>query len=274
MSAALELAPVVGIVSACLALAVSRATYYRRFYGEATCARPRPRPARALTIDERGEVLDVLNSERFVDVAPAAIVVTLLDEEKYLCSTRTMYRILEAEGEVRARRNQLTHPEYKKPELMARAPNQVWTWDITKLLGRQKWQHFYLYIVIDLFSRYVVGWMISTKENAALAKRLISETCAKEGIEEGQLTLHSDRGAPMTSKTMAQLMADLEITKSHSRPHVSDDNPFSESQFKTMKYQPNFPDRFESIEAARAYCRSFFPWYNDEHRHSGIAMLT
>lgn len=274
MSSVLELGPVVGIVAACLALAVSRATYYRRFHGVATCAPPRPSPARALTVQDRDAVLGVLNSERFIDVAPAAIAATLLDEGTYLCSTRTMYRILDDAGEVRERRDQLTHPEYKKPELMATGPNQVWTWDITKLRGPQKWHHFYLYVVIDMFSRYVVGWLISTKENATLAKRLISETCAKESIEEGQLTIHSDRGAPMTSKTVAQMMADLEITKSHSRPHVSDDNPFSESQFKTLKYRPDFPDRFDSIEVARQHCRSFFPWYNDEHRHSGIAMLT
>jgi putative transposase len=219
-------------------------------------------------------VLDVANSERFADTAPAEIVATLLDEKKYLGSVRTFYRILARAGEVRERRDQLRHPEYKKPELLATAPNQVWTWDITKLLGPEKWKYFYLYVVLDLFSRYVVGWLLAKHENATHAKRLIRETFKKQGVEEGQLTIHGDRGAPMTSKTLAQLMADLTITKSHSRPQVSDDNPFSESQFKTMKYQPEYPDRFSSLGEALNHSRQFFDWYNKEHRHSGIAFLT
>jgi putative transposase len=218
-------------------------------------------------------VLDVANSDRFVDAAPAEIVATLLEDGTYYCSTRSLYRYLADEGLVRERRDQLRHPEYKKPQLLATKPNEVWTWDITKLLGPEKWKYFYLYVVLDLFSRYVVGWLLAEHENASLAKRLISETYAKEGIEDGQLTIHGDRGAPMTSKTLAQLMADLAITKSHSRPHVSDDNPFSESHFKTLKYRPDFPGRFSGFEAAHAHAREFFDWYNGQHRHSGIAYL-
>ena len=272
MIAVEEIAPVVGIVVACAALAVSRATFYRRQV--VTCAKPRPSPARALTEEERQCVLAVVNSERFVDSAPAEIVSTLLDEARYLCSVRTMYRILENAGEVRERRDQLRHPEYKKPQLLAEAPNRVWSWDISRLLCVEKWRYLHLYVILDIFSRYVVGWMIAEHENAEHAKRLIRETCAKQNIEEGQLIIHSDRGKPMTSKTLAQLMVDLAITKSHSRPHVSDDNPFSESHFKTMKYQPDFPNRFEGMRDALEYCRGFFDWYNNDHQHSGIAYLT
>lgn len=274
MNAAHELSCIVGVRDACATLLVSRATFYRRRSAVATCAPKRPAPPRTLSTDERKAVLDIANSERFVDTAPAEIVATLLDEKKYLCSVRTMYRILADAGEIRERRDQLRHPEYKKPELLATAPNQVWSWDITKLLGPEKWKYFYLYVIIDIFSRYVVGWLLAEHENATLAKRLISETCKKQRIEEGQLTIHGDRGAPMTSKTLAQLMADLTITKSHSRPQVSDDNPFSESHFKTMKYQPDYPDRFPSPTAARDHSRAFFAWYNNHHRHSGVAFLT
>ena len=185
-----------------------------------------------------------------------------------------MYRILAAQQPVRERRNQLTHPRYTKPELVATAPNQTWSWDITRLLGPKRWTYFYLYVVLDIFSRYVVGWMIAERESAALASRLIEQSCLKQGIEPQVLTLHSDRGAPMTSKCTAQLLADLGVTRSLSRPQVSDDNPFSEAQFKTLKYHPGFPGRFADITAAIAFCRSFFPWYNTEHRHAGIAMLT
>ena len=272
MNAVEELAPVVGVAAACAALAVPRSTYYR--HQVVGCAKPRPKPSRALGTIEEQRVLDVANSERFVDVAPAEIVNTLFEEQIYLCSTRTMYRILAKSGEVRERRDQLRHPDYKKPELMATGPNQVWTWDITKLLRFEKWSYFYLYVILDLFSRYVVGWLIADHENATHAKRLIRETCKKEHIEDGQLTIHSDRGAPMTSKTMAQMLSDLVITKSHSRPQVSNDNPFSESQFKTMKYQPDFPNRFGPMHEARAHFTDFFRWYNHEHRHSGIAYLT
>jgi len=219
-------------------------------------------------------VLDVLHSERFVDTSPAEVVATLMDEQEYLCSERTMYRILSSEDEVRERRNQLRHPHYAKPELLATGPNQVWSWDITKLKGPVKWTYFYLYVMLDIFSRYVVGWMIAQRENAQLAQRLIRESYEKENIEPGQLTIHSDRGSPMKAKSTGQFLADLGVTKSHSRPHVSDDNPYSESQFKTCKYRPGFPDRFGSQQHALGWGRVFFPWYNQEHRHSGIAMLT
>jgi len=209
-----------------------------------------------------------------MDKAPATVYATLLDEGTYLCSTRTMYRILGEEGEVRERRDQLRHPHYSAPQLLATGPNQVWSWDITKLLGPVKWSYFYLFVILDLFSRYVVGWMIAHRESAVLAERLIRETCEKQNIEPGQLTIHADRGSSMTSKPVALLMADLGITKTHSRPHVSDDNPYSESQFKTLKYHPTFPERFGSIEDARSFCQQFFPWYNTEHRHSGIGLLT
>jgi putative transposase len=218
-------------------------------------------------------VLDILHTERFVDKAPTEIYATLLDEGTYHCSVRTMYRILAEAGEVRERRNQARHPKYKAPELLATAPNQVWSWDITKLRGPVKWSYYYLYVILDIFSRFVVGWMIAYRESAALAKRLIAETCEKENIQPGQLTVHSDRGSPMKSKTVAFLLADLGVTKSHSRPYVSDDNPYSESQFKTLKYRPDFPARFGSIQDARSFCRRFFPWYNQEHRHSGIGLM-
>ena len=216
----------------------------------------------------------MLAGPRFVDRAPAEVVATLLDEGHYLCSERTMYRILAADQPVRERRNQREHPQYSKPELVATAPNQTWSWDITKLLGPTKWTYFYLYVVLDIFSRYAVGWMVADRENSALAGRLIEETCHKQGVQPQVLTLHSDRGAPMTSKCTAQLLADLGVTRSLSRPQVSDDNPFSEAQFKTLKYHPGFPGRFHDITAAIAFCRTFFPWYNTEHRHGGIAMLT
>jgi putative transposase len=218
--------------------------------------------------------LDALNSERFVDQAPAEVYATLLDEGVYLCSQRTMYRTLAKEGQVRERRAQLQHPTYKRPELLARQPNEVWSWDITKLLGPAKWTYYYLYVMLDIFSRYVVGWMVAYRELAALAERLIQETCEKQRIGRDQLTIHADRGTSMRSKPVALLLADLGITKSHSRPYVSNDNPFSEAQFRTLKYRPGFPDRFGSIEDARAFCQVFFPWYNTEHRHSGIGLMT
>ena len=272
--AAQELAVQVGVAPACQALGVSRATFYRRHRPLPGHQQPRPTPARALRESERKEVLDVLASARFVDRSPAEVLATLLDEGEYLCSERTMYRVLGANQAVRERRNQREHPAYAKPELVATGPNQVWSWDVTKLLGPKKWTYFYLYVLLDIFSRYVVGWMVADRENSALAGRLIAQTCHKQGVEPQVLTLHSDRGAPMTSKCTAQLLADLGVTRSLSRPQVSDDNPFSEAQFKTLKYHPGFPDRFQDIAAAIAFCRSFFPWYNTEHRHGGIAMLT
>jgi putative transposase len=272
--AAQELAPQVGVAPACAALGVSRATFYRRQRPVSERQQPRATPARALAENEREQVLDVLASPRFVDRSPGEVVATLLDEGEYLCSERTMYRILAASAPVRERRNQLEHPRYEKPQLVATAPNQVWSWDITKLLGPKKWSYFYLYVLLDIFSRYVVGWMVAERESSALAARLIEQTCLKQGVEPEVLTLHSDRGAPMTSKCTAQLLADLGITRSLSRPQVCDDNPFSEAQFKTLKYHPGFPGRFQGIDEASGYCRSFFPWYNTEHRHGGLSMLT
>ena len=218
-------------------------------------------------------MLETLHSDRFVDQAPATIYATLLDEGRYHCSIRTLYRILEAQAEVRERRNQLRHPVYQKPELLATAPNQVWSWDITKLRGPVTWSSFYLYVILDIFSRYVVGWMLAPAESATLAQRLITDTCLKQQIEPGQLTLHADRGASMTAKSVALLLADLGITKTHSRPYTSDDNPFSEAHFKTLKYRPEFPERFGSLDEARIFCQRFFPWYNGEHRHAGIGLM-
>ena len=272
--AAQELALQVGVAPACQALGVSRATFYRRQRPTPGHQQPRPTPARALCESEREQVLDVLASARFVDRSPAEVVATLLDDERYLCSERTMYRVLAASAPVRERRNQREHPQYTKPELVATGPNQCWSWDITKLLGPKKWTYYYLYVLLDIFSRYVVGWMVADRENSALAGRLIEQTCHKQGVEPKVLTLHSDRGAPMTSKCTAQLLADLGVTRSLSRPQVSDNNPFSEAQFKTLKYHPGFPGRFLGIEPAIGHRRSFFPWYNTEHRHGGISMLT
>ena len=276
MDAVEILAPDVGTKADCKSLGISRAGMYRRRTIGAT-PRPlkkRPSPPRTLSVPEKQEVLDTLHSERFQDKAPHEVYATLLDEERYLCSIRTMYRILEDNAEVKERRNQLRHPDYKKPELLATGPNQVWSWDITKLSGPVKWSYFYLYVILDIFSRYVVGWMVAPCESAILAEQLIGETCTKQNIQKGQLTIHADRGSSMKSKPVAFLMADMGITKTHSRPYTSDDNPFSEAQFKTLKYRPDFPDRFGSIEDARQFCRTFFAWYNNEHKHTGISLLS
>jgi len=274
MDAVDQLAPTVGIASACDVLGLPRASFYRRPVFGPMPLKIRPSPARALSPEERTNVRILLNSTRFQDCAPAAIQATLLDEGQYLCSTRTMYRMLEQDGASRERRDQLTHPAYQKPELLATAPNQLWSWDITKLRGPVKWNYFYLYVILDVFSRYVVGWMIAPREAAVLATKLIEETCEKHLIQPDKLTIHADRGSSMRSKPVAFLLADLSITKTHSRPYTSNDNPYSESQFRTMKYRPEFPDRFGCIQDARAFCQRFFPWYNDDHRHSGIGMLT
>lgn len=274
MEATVELAESVGIASACEALAVSRSTFYRHSNPRDAVDPVRPISHRRLSEVERQQVLNVLHSDRFADKSPAQVYAILLDEGIYYCSIRTMYRILEAHGEVRERRNQLRHPNYKKPELLAVAPNEVWSWDITKLRGPVKWTYFYLYVILDIFSRYVVGWMVAHRESAELAKRLISEACRKQGIEPDQLTIHADRGSSMRSKAVALLLSDLGITKTHSRPYVSNDNPYSEAQFKTLKYQPEFPDRFGSIQDSRAFCQPFFIYYNTEHRHSGIGLMT
>lgn len=262
-----------GVSHLCAALALPRATYYRRL-GPRRVVRPRPRPQRALAPAERKQVLDLLHQAEFVDMAPEAVFNNLLDQGRYVCSPRTMYRILDENQEARERRNQLRHPEYSKPELLATAPNQVWSWDITKLLGPQKWTYFNLYVLLDIYSRYVVGWMLAHRERAHLAKKLISDSCDRHNIQRDQLTVHADRGPSMTSKTVALLLADLGATKSHSRPYQSNDNPFSEAHFKTLKYRPDFPNRFGCIEDARSHCRAFFDWYNNQHRHGGIAMLT
>ena len=273
MAAVMQLSATVGVESACDALGVARASFYRRRNPSVPRA-ARPRPARALSSGEREAVRAVLHCERFQDCAPAAIQATLLDEGQYLCSTRTMYRILQEDGATRERRDQLTHPLYRKPELLAAAPNQLWSWDITKLRGPVKWTYFYLYVILDIFSRYVVGWMVAPREGAELAAKLIAETCEKQKIGRDQLSLHADRGSAMRSKPVALLLADLSVTKTHSRPYTSNDNPYSESQFRTMKYRPEFPDRFGCIQDSRAFCQAFFPWYNDDHRHSGIGMMT
>jgi putative transposase len=275
MTATADLPPEAATAPVCLALGLSRATVYRR-RNPATpqTKRPRPSPARALTPRERRDVLETLHSERFCDQSPVEVYMTLLEEERYLCSPRTMYRILAECGEVRERRDQLRHPRYRRPELVATRPNEVWSWDITKLKGPVKWTYYYLYVMLDLFSRYVVGWLLGTSDSASLATRLVSETCAKQRIREGELTIHADRGSAMTSKTLAEKLCDLGVSKSHSRPRVSNDNPFSESQFKTLKYWPGFPDRFESSQHARELSRVFFPWYNHEHHHSALCFLT
>jgi putative transposase len=273
MTATVDLAERVGVRAACTALAVARPTYYRR-RRPACPARVRPRPPLALSASEEQAVLDALHSDRFIDQSPTEVYATLLDDEVYHCSARTMYRVLARHDELHERRRQLLRPAAVKPELLATAPNQVWSWDITKLLGPAKWTYFYLYVLMDIFSRYVVGWLIAERELAALARRLIAQSCVQQGIERDQLTVHSDRGPSMTSKLVAQLLADLGVTKTHSRPYTSNDNPFSEALFKTAKYRPEFPDSFGSLPAALAFGRLFFPWYNTEHRHSGIGFLT
>jgi putative transposase len=272
MAAVDEAAPSLPIVAACSALHVPRATFYRS-------KRPQPtagarRQGRALSASERGTVLEVLHEPRFADLAPAQVYAVLLDEGRYHCSERTMYRILAAHREVRERRNQLRHPIYTKPHVVAKRPNQLWTWDITKLLGPRKWTYFYLYVVLDVFSRYVVGWMVAHRELSSLAQRLLADCYRRQNVQPEQLTIHADRGTSMMSKPVALLLADLGVTKSHSRPKISNDNPFSEAQFKTLKYRPNFPARFGCIEDARAHCADFFAWYNEEHHHVGIGLLT
>lgn len=275
-----ELAALQGVAVACAALAVPRSSLYRarpsRNVPEAPAPEPasRPAPPRALSPTEQTQVREVLNSARFQDLAPREVYAELLDEERYLCSISTMYRILAQHAEVRERRNQLRHPAYHKPELLATGPNQVWSWDITKLRGPSKGVYYYLYVMIDIYSRYVVGWLIADLESAELAEQLIAETCAKQGVPRAQLTLHADNGSPMIARTVASLLTDLGVAKSHSRPHVSNDNPYSEAQFKTLKYRPDYPDRFGSVADARQWARSFFAWYNDQHHHTGLGLLT
>ena len=263
----------VSVVSSCHALGVSRATYYRwrsPKYGP----HPARKSPRALSADEKQRVLSTLRSQRFCDQAPAQVVAALLDEGTYLCSERTMYRLLEANGEVRERRAQLRHPSYQRPELLATGPRQLWSWDITKLPGPAKWTHFHLYVILDVFSRYVVGWMVAERESSVLAEQLISQTCERQGIVPGTLTLHADRGSSMRSKPVALLLSDLGVTKTHSRPYTSDDNPYSEAQFKTLKYRPGFPQRFGSVQHARQWAAELVRWYNTEHHHSALGLMT
>jgi putative transposase len=278
MDAVAATAPEAGVIAAaCAAVGLSRATFHRRQMAAKRPPMPtrsRPKPARALATDERLGVLGLLREERFVDQAPAEVYATLLDEGLYRCSIRTMYRILHENDEVRERRQQLRHPVYVKPELLAEGPNQVWSWDISKLMGPAKWTYFYLYVILDIFSRRVVGWCVADTESAALFKPLFEDAVTKHDVPPGQLTLHADRGPSMKAKATALLLADLGVTKSHSRPYTSDDNPFSESCFKTLKYQPQFPKRFGSIQDAKTFCRAFFDWYNQHHRHLGIGLMT
>lgn len=268
-----KLAETIGVVEACQVLDIPRSSVYRS--REPVLAKVEPSPsARALSQAEKGVVCEVLDSPRFEDQAVREVYATLIDEGQYLCSIRTMYRILSENEQVRERRNQLHHPNYVKPELLATQPNQLWSWDITKLLGPAKWTYYYLYTILDVFSRYVVGWMIAERESASLAEELIAATCLRQNIQPNQLTLHADRGSSMTSKPVALLMADLGVTKTHSRPHVSNDNPFSEAQFKTLKYRPDYPDCFGCQPDARAWATEFFQWYNYEHHHTGLGLLT
>jgi putative transposase len=266
------------VSAACQALGVQRASIYRARARRRRIVVRQPRAVRcaplALSAIERERLLAVLNSERFADMAPAAIYATLLDEGQYLASVRTMYRLLAGAGQSLERRHQRVHPTYEKPELLAVAANQVWSWDISKLKGPIRWSVYHLYVILDIFSRYVVGWMVALRESAQLAEQLIADTISKQRIAPGTLTLHADRGTSMRSKPVAALLIDLEVARTHSRPYVSDDNPYSESQFKTLKYRPEFPERFGSIQHARAHCQRFFHWYNHQHRHSGIGLMT
>lgn len=269
-----ELAQSVGSKPACEVLNVPRSSLYRS-RAAVSEPRPRPTPARALSAEEKAQVRQVLNSERFCDSSPRQVYATLLDEdETYLCHWRTMYRILDEHAEVRERRQQKRHPQASKPHLVATAPNMVWSWDITKLPGPAKWTYYYLYVIVDIYSRYVVGWLIADKESAPLAEELIAQTCCKQGVASEQLTLHADRGSAMRSKTVALLLADLGVTKSHARPYTPNDNPYSEAQFKTLKYRPDFPDQFGALVDARAWARTFFQWYNHDHRHSALGLMT
>ena len=277
MGAAAELGLLVGIAVACAALGVARASFYRARRGLApkvAADYARPISPRALDAAERAAVIEVLHQQRFADRSVREVYAALLDDGRYLCSIATMYRLLRALGESRERRAQRQHPRYAMPRLVATAPNQVWTWDITKLGGPVKWLYFSLYVVLDIFSRYVAGWLVAERESHELAGRLITQSMAKQGVTPGTLTLHSDRGAPMKAKPLVQLLAGLGVTRSLSRPRVSNDNPFSESQFKTLKYCPTFPERFGSLEDARAFCRTFFAWYNHQHHHTGLGLLT
>lgn len=271
-----ELSDKIGVKAACKGFGVSRSSYYywKKGTPKTSLSQPKRTPDFAYSEQERKDILTVMNSEIYMDDTPYEIFASQLDKGNYLCSIRTMYRILEENDQVKERRNIKRTNNYQKPELLATEPNQVWSWDITKLKGPEKWTYFYLYVIMDIFSRYVVGWMVAHRELSSLAQKLIEETCDRQHIESGQLTIHADRGSSMKSKPVAFLLSDLGITKSHSRPYVSNDNPYSESQFKTLKYRPDFPDYFNYIVEARKFCRNFFNWYNTQHYHSGIGFLT
>ncbi|CCG02800.1 transposase [Blastococcus saxobsidens DD2] len=268
-----ELAAHTSTTQACALLGWSRATHYRAQIPPAPRQDkpPRSAPPNALTDAEREQVLATLNSARFADKSVAQCWATLLDEGSYLCSMSTMHRLLRTAGQSRERRRQATHPPRAKPELLATAPGQVWSWDITKLRGPQRGVYYDLYVVLDIFSRYVVGWTVAAREDADIAKALIADAVAVHGAPG---SVHADRGTSMTSKPVAQLLVDLGVARSHSRPHVSNDNPFSESAFKTLKYAPVFPDRFGCLADARAFCEAFFAYYNHDHRHSGLGLHT
>jgi putative transposase len=266
------LIPIVGVAAACVALGVNRASYYRALKPKRGTL-PRPRPPRALTNDERARVLAILDSEEFMDKAPAQVYAKLLEDGRYVCSERTMYRILDEHGQVHERRAQRRHPEYVKPQLVASAPNQVWSWDTTKLPGPTKGTYFTLYIILDIFSRYIVGWQVTKSESAAVAQQLIEACCKRQAVPPGQLTIHADRGSPMVAKSTAQLYVDLGVAKSHSRPRTSNDNPYSESNFRTLKYRPDMPVQLGSLEHARQVVRALVDWYNDDHYHVGLALL-
>lgn len=260
---------------ACALLGASRATIYRRRRPPVAGPRlPRPVPVNKLSEAERQRILALLRSEEYCDLAPAQVWARLLDDGVYLCSISTMYRLLRAAGESRERRRQRTHPARKRPELIATGPNAVWSWDITKLAGPERGVYYNLFVIIDIFSRYVVAWMIAPAETGELAEAFIAEALAGQGIGREQLTIHADRGTSMTSKPVAQLLVDLGVARSHSRPHVSNDNPYSEANFKTLKYCPAFPGRFGSIQDARSFCERFFDHYNHVHRHAGIGLHT
>jgi putative transposase len=269
-----ELAEIVGMHRACEVLSLPRSTAYRWQQPPSLATAPVSPSPRTLSVAEKDLVRETLNAPRFQDQAPREVYAALLDGGLYLCHWRTMYRILAENQEIQERRNQLRHPVYTKPELLATAPCQVWSWDITRLRGPAKWICFYLYVMLDIFSRFVVGWLLARRESQDLAERLIGESCAKQNIAPGQLVIHADNGGPMTAKTITQLMIDLEVVESHSRPHVSDDNPYSEAQFKTLKYSPGYPDRFDDERAAAAWARAFFTWYNHDHHHSALGLMT
>jgi putative transposase len=272
MTGLVALIPVVGVVAACIALHVNRASYYRA-QKPAPAPRPRPRPARALSDEERARVLATLDSEPFMDLAPAQVYAKLLEDGEYLCSTRTMYRVLAEAGQVRERRAQRRHPAYTKPQLVATAPNQVWSWDTTKLPGPTRGTYYTLYVILDIFSRYIVGWQVTERESAAAAQALIAACCRDQHVAREQLTIHADRGSPMVAKSTAQLYLDLGVAKSHSRPHTSNDNPYSESNFRTLKYRPDMPSQLGSLQHARQVVRALVDWYNDEHYHVSLALL-